>query len=224
MDTTSDSTTKATINNLFSSSNQVSFTKKNLPIIYILLQDFCKDNNIATGIKEEERLGIMQDDDALYCSVVRELTQMTGVEKDMDTEAEDKNKYDASGLTKITGITATQNTQGEIREENDMSAITGVSGIVHRNEEQETEDASAVTGMTELPVIPENTGHPPNKVTPNKLDFNGSLRNVPTKTRKDYHEPEEDHDNNGPDMDEHEEDQMAEELDKDSKSVMTAVT
>eukprot|EP00957_Ditylum_brightwellii_P068031 5164992-Ditylum_brightwellii.AAC.1 len=58
MDTTSDSTTKATIKNLFSSSNQVSFTQKNLPIICSLLLDFCKDNNITTGIKEEERLDI----------------------------------------------------------------------------------------------------------------------------------------------------------------------
>eukprot|EP00957_Ditylum_brightwellii_P122336 9329016-Ditylum_brightwellii.AAC.1 len=52
MDTASDSTAKETIKNLFSSSNQVSFTKKNVPIIYSLLLDFCKNNNIITGIKE----------------------------------------------------------------------------------------------------------------------------------------------------------------------------
>eukprot|EP00957_Ditylum_brightwellii_P070612 5365280-Ditylum_brightwellii.AAC.1 len=65
MDTVSDSTTKATIKNLFSSSNQVSFTKKSFPIIYRLLLDFCKNNNITTDIKEEEQLDIAQDDDVL---------------------------------------------------------------------------------------------------------------------------------------------------------------
>eukprot|EP00957_Ditylum_brightwellii_P175109 13332455-Ditylum_brightwellii.AAC.1 len=142
---------------------------------------------------------------------------MTGVGEDMDTEAEDKNKDDASGLTKMTGITATQNTHRKIREEDDVSAITRVSGIAHRNEEQEKEDESAVTGMTGLHVTPENNIHSPNQVALTKLDFSGSLKNVPTKTRKDYNEPEEDHNNNGPDMDEHEEGQMDEELDKDSK-------
>eukprot|EP00957_Ditylum_brightwellii_P204460 15339348-Ditylum_brightwellii.AAC.1 len=124
---------------------------------------------------------------------------MTGVGEDMDTEAEDKNEDDASGVTKMTGM-------------------------AHRNEEQEEKDESDVTGMTGLPVTPENNVHLPNKATPTKLDFNGSLRNVPTKTRKDNNKQEEDHDNNRPDMDEHEEDQMAEELDNDGESVMKAVT
>eukprot|EP00957_Ditylum_brightwellii_P101106 7705210-Ditylum_brightwellii.AAC.1 len=125
MDTTSDSNTKATIKNLFSSSNQVFFTKKNLPIIYSLLLDFCKNNNITRGIKEGEQLDIVQDDDVLYCLAASELTQMTGVGEDMDIEAEDKNEDDASGVTKMTGITAIQNTQGEIRGEDDISTITG---------------------------------------------------------------------------------------------------
>eukprot|EP00957_Ditylum_brightwellii_P096828 7373909-Ditylum_brightwellii.AAC.1 len=84
---TSDPTIKATIQNLFSSSKQVSLTKTNLPIIYSLLIDFCEDNAKSTGINKNERVDRTGNNDVSMCSKVSELTQMTGVGQDMEIDS-----------------------------------------------------------------------------------------------------------------------------------------
>eukprot|EP00957_Ditylum_brightwellii_P178202 13573411-Ditylum_brightwellii.AAC.2 len=138
---------------------------------------FCKGSDISTGINKKERVDRTGNNNVSMCSAVSELTQMAGVDQDMETDSTTEDDEDLSGNTKMSGVTMNQEVQEGQTTNVDISAITGVSGVTMNQEEIETlindEEVSVVTGITGISANKEkNKSNGPNKVTLTKLDFN----------------------------------------------------